>query len=100
MMRSRSGSRPFLEIAIGFVKTSNEQRLLVSEVKHHGNRAMAGCLYHGFSKTVVVVKIVFDVTEFMPLKQVLQCTAIATKVSGVDQEIRVCQCCVFENHGF
>ena len=88
-MRSRNGSRPFLEVAVGFVEAPDEQRLLTPEVKHHGNRTMAGCLHHGFSKTVVMVKIVFNITEFMPFKEVLQCTAVPAKVSGVNQEIRV-----------
>ena len=88
-MRARNGSRPFLEVAVGFVQAPDEQRLLAPEVKHHGNRTMAGCLHHSFSKTVVVVKIVFNITEFMPFKEVLQRTAVAAKVSGVNQEIRV-----------
>ena len=88
-----------LEVAIGFIKPGNEVGLFASQVKHNGDCTMTGRLDHGLTHAVVVVKVVFGVTQLLSLKQVLQRTTIAAEITGVNQKVRVGQGCVLKNHG-
>ena len=97
-MPSKNGSRTFLEVSVGFVKATDEHRLLASQVKDHRDRAVPCRLNHGLSQPFVMVEIVLGVAQLLSFQEVLQRSAVAAKVPGVDEKIRFRGRCVLEYH--
>ena len=63
-MRCENGFPPSFEVALGFVKTTNEHGLFSSQVKHHGHGSMPGGLDDGDPHLGgVFVEIVFGKTQ-------------------------------------
>ena len=100
-MRSKSGWRPSFEIALGLVKSPNKQGLFVSQIKDDGNGSVSGCLDHGNSHfRRCLVEIMLGVRQAFVIKEILQRPTIATKIAGVDEEIRAGKGGLLQDHGF
>lgn len=100
-MPSRNGWRPSFEVALGLVKSTDKQRLLIPQIKDDGNGSVSGCLDHGNSHfRRCLIEVVFGVRQAFVVKEILQRPTIATKIAGVDEEICAGKGGLLQDHGF
>jgi len=100
-MPSRNGWRPSFEVALGLVKPTDEQRLVISQIKDNGHGSVACCLDNGYAHfRRRLVKVVFCVGQPFAVKEIFQRSTIAAKVACVNEEIGVRKGGLLQNHGF
>lgn len=96
-----NGSARSLEVALGFVKPTDEHGLFASKVKHDRNGSVARCLNDRRAHFGgMLVEIVLGKGEALSFQEVLQGSAVPAKVPCVDEKIGVRPFCMLENQRF